>query len=139
MTEEMYLIDGQKDGAINLPVPSSKIKKLGGSSNASSSIDVYQIILTAVSLTTLTKDSSNRSQNGKSVIVNNASNSTIIINIESEENFISTYTKFGTGTLTFTAGTGVTLIQFNGTNVIESNSRACLVRIGTTNNFILYA
>lgn len=102
-------------------------------------VNVPQILISSASFSTTTKDVNNISQNGKSVIVDSAIATTITISTASEANFVAVYVKYGAGNLTFTAGSGVTLIQYNGTNIITENARAALVRVGTTNTFILYA
>ena len=101
--------------------------------------DIPQITIASATLTTLTVDANGYGQNGKSVQVSVATASTITIQTTSEPNFVAVYTKTGVGALTFAAGSGVTLIQFNGTNVVGENGRAALQRIGSTNTFILYA
>ena len=102
-------------------------------------VNVPQIEISSVSLSTTTKDINNLSQNGKSVLVENVGDSVISVVTTSEPNFVAVYTKIGTGTLTFNAGTGVTLTQVNGTNIVNENKRASLTRLGTTNTFLLDA
>ena len=98
-----------------------------------------QIKLSAGSINTTQKDSDNFSQNGKSVIIDYNGNTTVTVLDSSEVNFVALYIKQQTGNLTFVAGTNVTIIQVNGTNVATPNTRVILTRVGDSNTFLLYA
>lgn len=102
-------------------------------------VNVPQIQISSASLNTTIRDSNGLSQHGKNVQVLNTGNATVSVVSGSEANFLAVYVKIGTGTLTFTAGSGVTLVQANGTNVISENTQCKLERVGSTNTFILHA
>lgn len=91
------------------------------------------VITTAISITTATTDGSGNSQNGKNVIIDNGANA-INITVDAGVNFLASYLKHGSGTITFVQGSGRTLIQVNGTNVMFGavGSTATISSIGTT-------
>ena len=77
------------------------------------------------------------SQNGRNVMINNGDTPvTIECLSDSTTDFIASYTKLGTliGTITFTAGAGITLNPLNGTSIINGviGSTALLTRSGDT-------
>jgi len=84
-------------------------------------VKVSQItITTAVSITTNTLSSINsRSQNGKNVIIDNGVNAINLSVLLSSGNFAASYSRLGVGSVTITAGTGITDIVdvYNATKV----------------------
>jgi len=65
-------------------------------------------------------------------------NSTNAINLTvqttSNADFVASYTKIGSATITFVAGSGATLVQLSGTAAMtgSAGSTACLTRNGNT-------
>ncbi|MDT9499136.1 phage tail fiber repeat family protein [Capnocytophaga canimorsus] len=57
------------------------------------------------------------SQNGRTVVTQGTAN--IVVTINSEDGFTSCYQKDGTGSITFQAVAGKTLVQVDGTNVVD--------------------
>jgi hypothetical protein len=92
-------------------------------------------ITSSVSIHTDTLDANSLSQNGRNVMINNSTNA---INLEcrttSATNFCASYTKLGSSAITFTQGSGATLVQMDGTAVLNGavGSTACLTRTGNT-------
>ncbi|MEC5156639.1 hypothetical protein [Chryseobacterium sp. MP_3.2] len=106
-----------------------------GSTKDLSEITVSQItITTAVSITTNTLPTINsRSQLGRNVIISNGVNAiNLSCETSSDANFVASYTKLGSASITFTAGSGATLIQVDGTAILNGavGSTACLTRSG---------
>ncbi|WP_392447970.1 hypothetical protein ACF3OB_01075 [Capnocytophaga canis] len=56
-------------------------------------------------------------QKGKTIVTQGTAN--IVVTINSEDGFVASYQKAGTGNITFQAGSGKTLVQVDGTNVIN--------------------
>jgi len=93
------------------------------------------IITTTASITTNTTDSSSYGQNGRNVMISNGANTiNLSCEITSSSNFVASYTKLGASTITFIAGSGATLVQVDGTNLLNGSvgSTACLTRNGNT-------
>lgn len=101
---------------------------------------VYNILITtAVNITTETNGTSgglSYSQNGRNVMINNgASAITVAATVASTAtDFIASYTKVGSATITFTfTGTGATIVQPNGLVLSGTpGSTALLTKNGTT-------
>lgn len=94
-------------------------------------------ITTAVNITVLTT-AGGYSQSGRNVLIDNGVNNiSVATNTGAESNFTSSYLKTGSGSVTFTQGAGTTLIQVDGTNVLNgaAGSTAILSRDG--NNYYL--
>ena len=75
-------------------------------------------IITTTNITTATTDASGKSQKGKNVIISNGS-SAINIVVNGGVDFVSSYVKQGTAPITFVQGSGRTLIQVDGTMVLN--------------------
>lgn len=90
-------------------------------------------ITTAVSITTDTTNGT-YGQHGRHNKISNGANA---INIEcvstSNADFVASYEKIGTSTITFTAGAGITLTTLSGTAAMSgvAGSKACLSRNGS--------
>lgn len=99
-------------------------------------IDASSIVITtSVSIDTITTDSNNYGQHGRNVTINNgASAINITTHISSESNFVASYVKHGASAITFVQGAGTTLIQVDGTAVLNGavGSTATLTRINNT-------
>ena len=83
-------------------------------------------------ITTDTLDANGLQQQGRNVIINNGVNP-ISITVKGGIINIITYTKFGTGEISFVQGEGRTLTQVDGTAILNGvvGSTATLVSIGT--------
>lgn len=57
------------------------------------------------------------SQNGRTVVTQGTAN--IVVAVDSADGFASSYQKGGTGSITFQAAAGKTLVQVDGTNVVD--------------------
>lgn len=78
-------------------------------------------------------------QNGKNVIINNGTNNLdIVCDSTSETDFIATYIKYGTGTITFKSGSGNIISSMDGTLKLNGGkgSRAMICRIN--NEFLIF-
>lgn len=86
----------------------------------------------ANNITSNTVDAEGLEQQGRNVIINN-SNNPISITVNGGINTIISYTKLGTGTITFVQGIGRTLTLVDGTAVFDGavGSTATLVSVGT--------
>jgi hypothetical protein len=92
-------------------------------------------ITTSANITTDTLDVNSLSQNGRNVMINNgASGINLEVKTSSTASFCASYTKLGSATITFTQGAGATLVQMDGTAVLNGavGSTACLTRTGNT-------
>ncbi len=110
----------------------------GVTSALQTQIDVVNItITTSISITTNTLDANSVNQHGHNTMIDNGASA---INLEcrtgtgSTANFCASYTKLGSAAITFTAGSGATLVQVDGTAVLNGavGSTACLTRTGNT-------
>ncbi|MFJ1431300.1 hypothetical protein ACILE2_10950 [Capnocytophaga canimorsus] len=70
------------------------------------------------------------SQNGKTIVSQGTNN--IVVTIDSEDGFTVCYQKGGTGTITFQAGSGKTLVQVDSKNIIDGakGSTATITVVG---------
>ena len=68
------------------------------------------------------------------MISNGASAINLTCEITSASNFVASYTKLGASTITFVAGSGATLVQVDGTALLNGvvGSTACLTRTANT-------
>jgi hypothetical protein len=92
-------------------------------------------ITTSANITTDNLDVNSLSQNGRNVMINNgASAINLTVETTSTANFCASYTKLGSAAITFTQGSGTTLVQMDGTAVLNGavGSTACLTRTGNT-------
>lgn len=91
-------------------------------------------ITTSIDITTSTAGASGHSQHGRSVIIaNGASNIDLDVLTGSESTFTANYLTTGTGTITFVAGAGATLVESSGTaELVGAGSTAVLNRVGNT-------
>ena len=108
----------------------------GVTSAIQTQIDTVNItITTSANIDTDDLDVNSVNQHGHNVMINNSTNA---INLEvitsSTANFCASYTKLGSAAITFTAGVGATLVQMDGTAVLNGavGSTACLTRTGNT-------
>ena len=100
-------------------------------------LNVHNItITTSSSITTNTLSTINSfNQNGRNVILSNGVNAiNLTCEITSDSKFVASYTKLGSAAITFTAGSGATLVQVDGTAILNGavGSTACLTRSGNT-------
>ena len=123
---------------VNGSLVATTIKKSGGTSSqflkADGSVDTNpaQIRLSAsTNISTLTTDASGFGQNGRNVIIDNTTGITFTTSATSETNFVASYLKHGTTSVTFSAGAGTTLAQVSGTNIMNgtSGSTATISRV----------
>jgi len=105
-------------------------------------LNIHQITITAttsISTNTLgaitSGGTANLFQHGRNVKISNGVNA---INLSCETSsasaFVASYTKLGSASITFTAGSGATLVQVDGTAILNGvvGSTACLTRSGNT-------
>jgi hypothetical protein len=106
----------------------------GVTSAIQTQIDTVNIIITtSVSITTNTLDANSIGQHGHNVMISNGANAiNITCETSSTANFCASYTKLGSGAITFVAGSGATLTTIDGTAVLNGavGSTACLTRTG---------
>ena len=105
--------------------------------SAIADLNVHNItITTSSSITTNTLSTINSfNQNGRNVILSNGVNAiNLTCEITSDSKFVASYTKLGSAAITFTAGSGATLVQVDGTAILNGavGSTACLTRSGNT-------
>jgi hypothetical protein len=105
-------------------------------SSIQTQIDVVNItITTSTSITTNTLDVNSVNQHGHNVMINNgASAINLTVETSSTASFCASYTKLGSAAITFVQGSGATLVQMDGTAVLNGavGSTACLTRTGNT-------
>lgn len=95
-------------------------------------------------ITNQTKTTNGYTQNGKNVLIDNGSsaiNYKINLTSDTEENFLITGIKLGTGFISFVAGTGApTLTQIDYTLSVNGakGSRFMISRVGNTNEFLIF-
>lgn len=95
--------------------------------------DCQCVITTTVDITTNTLGSNGKSQHGREVAIANGSNNiTLTCEINSEADFIASYTKEGAGSITIVAGAGATLLKADGIDLIGGipGSSFCIKRRG---------
>jgi hypothetical protein len=91
-------------------------------------------ITTSVSIDTDTTSSS-YGQHGRNTKIANSTNAiNLTVQTTSNADFVASYTKIGSATITFVAGSGATLVQLSGTAALTGSvgSTACLTRNGNT-------
>lgn len=73
------------------------------------------------------------SQKGKTLVVDNSANA-VQYNVDASNKFNVAILKHGSGAITFMQGSGRTLVQVSGTNILSGavGSTATIVSIGTT-------
>jgi hypothetical protein len=91
------------------------------------------VIATSSNITTDTLDINGLSQRGRCIIIDNGTYS-INLTVNGATGFSSTYLKHGTASVTFVQGSGRTLVQVDGTVVLNgvAGSTATLLSYGTT-------
>jgi hypothetical protein len=92
-------------------------------------------IITAVSITTNTLDAGSLNQHNRNVVISNGVNAiNLTCDTSSNAAFCASYMKLGSGVITFVAGAGATLVQVDGTALLNGavGSTACLTRTGNT-------
>lgn len=105
-------------------------------------VNIHQITITAttsISTNTLgaiaSGGTANLLQHGRNVKISNGVNAiNLSCEISSAAAFVASYTKIGSAAITFTAGSGATLVQVDGTAILNGvvGSTACLTRSGNT-------
>lgn len=112
--------------------------KSGGTASqflkADGSVDLNpaQIRISAsTNILTSTLDVNGYGQNGRNTVIDNSTSIILTTDISSEQNFISSYLKHGTNSVTFSAGSGTSLALVDGTNILGgiSGSTATLSRV----------
>lgn len=95
------------------------------------SSEVQTVITTSIDITTNTIGSNGLSQKGVNTIISNGVNN-INITVDAVDGFLSSYLKEGTGDVTFVQGAGRTLVQVDGTSVINGivGSTAVISSVG---------
>jgi hypothetical protein len=124
--------DGVLDGKIT-----TEKNRNDAQDSAIADLNVHNItITTSSSITTNTLSTINSfNQNGRNVVLSNGVNAiNLTCEITSDSKFVASYTKLGSAAITFTAGTGATLVQVDGTAILNGavGSTACLTRSGNT-------
>lgn len=89
-------------------------------------------ITTSISIDTTTL-SSGISQKGRNVVISNGANAINYI-VNSSDGFVASYVKHGVAAITFVQGSGRTLIQVDGTAILNGavGSTATISSVGTT-------
>lgn len=100
-------------------------------------LSIHQIVInTSVSITTDTVGSvTGKGQHGRNVRISNGVNAiNVTCETSSDADFAASYTKLGSGAITFMQGSGATLVQVDGTAILNGivGSTACLTRSGNT-------
>jgi len=97
------------------------------------STTAIDVITSTSSITTNTLTDGGYDQNGRCVIINNGTYS-INLTVNSYDRFTSTYLKHGTASVTFVQGSGRTLIDVDGTFILDGSvgSTATIISYGTT-------
>ena len=93
------------------------------------------IIATTSNITTNTTDLSGYEQNGKNVMISNGVSAiNLTCEVTSTSNFAASYTKLGSAAITFVAGVSASIVQVDGTLVLNgiAGSTACLTRTNDT-------
>jgi hypothetical protein len=100
---------------------------------SSSDLITQIIITTTTSITTDTLNSNGLSQKSRNTVIDNGSNN-INLTVNGGTDFNASYLKHGTGTVTFIQGSGRTLVEVDGTNILNGTpgSTATISSIGTT-------
>jgi len=89
------------------------------------------IIATSSNITTSTTNINGYGQHGRNTIIDNGSTPISLTCMTSSNSFfVSSYTKLGSAPISFVAGSGITLVQVDGTLVMNgvTGSTACLTR-----------
>ena len=101
-----------------------------------SEVDVHSIIIaTSSNITTSTANINGYGQHGRNTIIDNGSTPINLTCLTASNSFfVSSYTKLGSAPISFVAGSGVTLVQVDGTLVLNgiTGSTACLTRNSNT-------
>lgn len=124
------------DGVLDSKITAEKNRN-DSQDSAIADLNVHNItITTSSSITTNTLSTINYfNQNGRNVILSNGVNAiNLTCEITSDSKFVASYTKLGSAAITFTAGSGATLVQVDGTAILNGavGSTACLTRSGNT-------
>ena len=99
-------------------------------------VDVNSIIIaTSSNITTSTANLNGYGQHGRNTIIDNGSTPINLTCLTASNSFfVSSYTKLGSAPISFVAGSGVTLVQVDGTLILNgiTGSTACLTRNSNT-------
>ncbi|ATA75215.1 hypothetical protein [Capnocytophaga sp. H2931] len=79
--------------------------------------DIETVLLKITNNTNTEDLINNVPQKGKTIVTQGTAN--IVVTVNSADGFVASYQKAGTGNITFQAGNGKTLVQVDGTNVIN--------------------
>lgn len=83
--------------------------------------DIFDDINTRVLKTSVNINTSQAisyySQHGRNIVTTGTAN--LVVTVDSEDGFCATYQKGGAGSITFQAGAGKTLVQVDGTNIVN--------------------
>jgi len=114
----------------------SYIKGLTSSAQSQITANAVNVITitTSISIDTDTTSGS-YGQHGRHVKISNGANAiNLTVQTSSNADFVASYEKIGSSTITFVAGSGATLIQLSGTALLSGavGSKACLSRNGNT-------
>ena len=125
-----------EDGVLDSKIKAEKNRN-DSQDSAIADLIVHNItITTSSSITTNTLSTINSfNQNGRNVILSNGVNAiNLTCEITSDSKFVASYTKLGSAAITFTAGSGATLVQVDGTAILNGavGRTACLTRSGNT-------
>lgn len=93
------------------------------------------IIATSSNITTSTTNLNGYGQHGRNTIIDTGSTPISLTCLTASNSwFVASYTKLGSGPVSFVAGSGVTLVQVDGTLVLNgiTGSTACLTRNSNT-------
>lgn len=125
-----------EDGVLDSKIKAEKNRN-DTQDSAIADLNVHNItITTSSSITTDTLSTINSfNQNGRNVILSNGVNAiNLTCEITSDSKFVASYTKLGSAAITFTAGSGATLVQVDGTAILNGaiGSTSCLTRSGNT-------
>lgn len=106
------------------------IDNIAGLSEALHKLNNQNYVLKTSANINTSQPINNISQNGRNVVTIGSSN--IVVTVDSIDGFMATYQKGGTGNITFQAGTGKTLIQVDGTNIVNGSigSTATITVVG---------
>lgn len=147
ITASYFIGDGSQ--LTNLPSPSgdfisssifnaftsSYYQNSSSFNNRINDITISQIILTTTGSISTDTLSGSINQSGKNIIIDNGSNNIdYTLNTGSVNPFVCSFLKHGTGAITFVTGSGSSLIQVDGTNVLNGalGSTATLSRVNNT-------
>ena len=125
--------NARPDLSLTPSMQGAELKKVADYAEELSQIASQITITTAVSITTDTLAVNGLGQKDRNTIIDNGATN-INITVNGGVDFITSYLKHGTGNITFIQGSGRTLVQVSGTNIVSGiqGSTATISSIGTT-------